>query len=147
MPPLRALGQLFGAPGSPDFDALPRAAEVRRRLDAGTPGNAAVTHPNAKEPWLRPVVLSHPPEQARARVLAAVATLRGWRLTGASDDVVWATRTTPMLGFVDDVLVLLTPAPGGTRIEAHSASRIGQNDFGRNRRTLRELTDVLRRWS
>ena len=73
--------------------------------------------------------------------------LRGWRLAAHSADVLWATRTTPMLGFVDDVLILLTPAPGGTLVEGRSASRIGRGDLGRNRATLRELSNVLSRWT
>lgn len=79
-------------------------------------------------------------------MLGAIGTLRGWSLAGTTPEVVWATRTTPMLGFVDDVLILLTPAPSGTLVEARSASRIGRGDYGRNRSTLRELSDVLRRW-
>ena len=52
-----------------------------------------------------------------------------------------------VFGFVDDVIILLTPRGAGTLVEARSASRIGRRDLGRNRSTLRELRDVLSRWA
>jgi uncharacterized protein (DUF1499 family) len=138
MPPFAALGRLFGAPGTPPFHEVPSRAAARALLDRGSGPNVAVGEP---------VALPFAPDQAHARVLGAIGTLRGWHLVGASPDVVWATRTTPMLGFVDDVLVLLTPGAAGTVVEARSASRVGRGDLGRNRMTLRELRDVLRRWA
>lgn len=137
MPPFAPLGRLLGAPGRPPFTAVPSRAEVRALLDRGSARNVAVA---------APYTLPHPPDQARARVLGAIGTLRGWRLLGASDDVLWATRTTPMLGFVDDVVVLISADAAGSRMEARSASRVGRGDMGRNRMTLRELYDVLGRW-
>ena len=146
MPLLGAVGRMLGAPGHAPFDAVPDRDTVRRLIDEGASRNVAVTRRDAPESWLRPTMLPHPLEQARARVLAAIGMLSGWRLAGHGPDVLWATRTTPMLGFTDDVLMLLTPVASGTAVEARSASRIGRGDLGRNRSTLRELSDVLRRW-
>lgn len=142
-----ALGRILGAPGVPPFRASPDRHTARALIDAGSGDNVAVTDPSSKTSWLRPTLLPQPREQAHARVLAAIGMLRGWRLAGQTPDVLWATRTTPMLGFVDDVIVLLTPQGDGTLVEARSASRIGRRDLGRNRSTLRELSDVLSRWT
>jgi uncharacterized protein (DUF1499 family) len=147
VPAFAFLGRMLGAPGRPAFTALPGRAEARALVDAGPADNVAVTDPAAPTPWLRPTVLPQPLDQAHARVLGAIGLLRGWSLAGDSPDVVWATRTTPMLGFVDDVIILLTPRGPGTVVEARSASRVGQGDLGRNRSTLRELADVLSRWT
>lgn len=147
MPPLAALGRMLGAPGKPAFESVPARAAARALIDAGPGDNVAVTTREAGNGTLGATLLPQPLDQAQARVLAAIGMLRGWRLAGHSADVLWATRTTPMLGFVDDVLILLTPASGGTLVEARSASRIGRGDLGRNRTTLRELSNVLRRWT
>lgn len=147
MPPLSPIGRLFGAPGSPPFGSVPSRAAARDLIDAGSGPSAAVTTRDDPMSWMRPTLLPHSPDQAQARVLAAVGMLRGWDLAGHSSDVIWATRTTPMLGFVDDVLILLTPDGAGTLVEARSASRIGRGDLGRNRSTLRELSRVLSRWA
>ena len=145
MPPLASLGRLLGGPGDPPFRTVPSRAETRALIDAGPRENVAVTGDHGPS-WLQPALLPFPIDQAHARVLGTIGLLRGWKLAGETHDVVWATRTTPMLGFVDDVLILLTPTEAGTRIEARSASRIGRGDLGRNRSTLRELHDVLKRW-
>ena len=130
---------MMGAPGKPGFAALPTREEARALLARGDSDNVAVS--------AQPTTLPFPIDQAQARVLGAVGTLSGWSLVAAGTDVVWATRTTPMLGFVDDVLILLTPDETGTRVEARSASRVGSGDLGRNRTTLRELHRALSRWT
>jgi uncharacterized protein (DUF1499 family) len=147
MSALGPLGRILGAPGAPAFAGPPDRETARALIDAGAGDNVAVTDASSGTSWLRPTLLPHPLDQAHARVLAAIGMLRGWKLGGQTPEVVWATRTTPMLGFVDDVLILLTPWGAGTLVEARSASRIGRRDLGRNRSTLRELSDVLGRWT
>ena len=75
--------------------------------------------------------------------MRAIGGLRRWQVTGREDAVVRATRTTRLFRFVDDVLLLLEPAHGGTRVSARSASRVGRGDLGQNRRNLAELWRVL----
>jgi uncharacterized protein (DUF1499 family) len=147
MPALSALGRILGAPGTPPFRGPPDRGTARALVDRGPEDNVAVTDRASATSWLRPILLPQPPDQAHARVLAAIGMLRGWHLAGQTPDVLWATRTTSMLGFVDDVIILLTPQGAGTLVEARSASRIGRRDLGRNRSTLRELRDVLSRWA
>jgi uncharacterized protein (DUF1499 family) len=83
------------------------------------------------------------PEQAAEAVAHAIATLPRWQVAGRQGPVIRATRTTRLFRFVDDVLLLLEPAGGGTRIQARSASRVGRGDLGQNRRNLAELWRAL----
>ena len=115
------------------------AAEARALIARGSSGNVAATAADADDPRLRPRLLPVPLAAAAEHVVRAVGTLPRWRVTGRRDPVLRATLRTRFFRFVDDVLVLLEPAPGGTLVLARSASRVGRRDFGQNRRNLAEL--------
>ena len=51
-----------------------------------------------------------------------------------------ATATTFWFGFKDDVIVRVTSAPGGSRVDLRSMSRLGQSDVGANAARIREFT-------
>ena len=55
-------------------------------------------------------------------------------------------RSTRLIGFRDDVWVLLEERPdaGGVRLHAESRSRVGKGDLGQNPRNLRELLGWVR---
>ena len=84
-----------------------------------------------------------PAGAAADAVVNAIRTLPRWRVTERAGSVIRATRTTRLFRFVDDIVVLLEPAAGGTRVLARSASRVGRRDFGQNRRNLAELWHAL----
>ena len=95
---------------------------------------------------LAPPELPLPPEAAMHRLRSVVYHLPRWRIE-ASDLQAWtlhAVRFT-RLGFIDDIHVRLEVVPGGTRVRARSASRVGKGDFGQNRRNLIELFAALAR--
>ena len=119
------------------------AAEARALIARGSGRNWAATALDASDPRLRPRRLPMPLPEAAAAVERTVAGLRGWRVTGRDGPVIRATRTTRLFRFVDDVLLLLEPDAGGTRLEARSASRVGRGDLGQNRRNLAELWRAL----
>jgi uncharacterized protein (DUF1499 family) len=48
-----------------------------------------------------------------------------------------ATDTTFWFGFKDDIVIRITSAPGGSRIDARSLSRVGRSDVGTNARRIR----------
>ncbi len=48
-----------------------------------------------------------------------------------TDNYLWATFTTPLFGYVDDVELLMEPDQ--QRFQIRSASRVGRSDFGANR--------------
>jgi uncharacterized protein (DUF1499 family) len=99
------------------------------------------------ETRLRPLELPISLPAALTRVEAAVARLPRWHVeqVDAPAATVRATRRTRLWRFVDDVTLRLEAIPGGTRIHAHSQSRLGKADLGQNRRNLIELLTALRR--
>ena len=82
---------------------------------------------------LAPLSLSGAPADNFAKALAAAEGM-GWEIV-ASDTakgVIEATVTTTLFGFKDDVIIRLTAANGGTRLDMRSASRAGLSDLGAN---------------
>ncbi len=126
-----------------DPSRVPASTEVRALITRGSGRNYAATSPAADDPRLRPRVLPLAPAPAAERVIRALAGLRGWHVVGRRDGVIQATRTTRLFRFVDDVVILLEPAAGGTAVSARSASRVGRGDLGQNRRNLAELWRAL----
>ena len=47
-----------------------------------------------------------------------------------------ATDTTLWFGFKDDVVVRITSAPTGSRMDVRSVSRVGKSDLGTNARRI-----------
>ena len=50
-----------------------------------------------------------------------------------------AVARTPIMGFRDDVVIRVRPAPDGARIDMRSASRYGRHDLGTNAARIRSL--------
>jgi hypothetical protein len=125
---------------------VPSAAEVQRLLQRGGARNVAVTADRAIDPRLQPRRIPAPPALVQAGLADALAHRTRWRVAGSRDGVLWATHTTRVLRFVDDVFVLIVPADGETRLYARSASRVGRDDLGQNRRNLGELWQTLDDW-
>ena len=55
-----------------------------------------------------------------------------------------ATDRTAWFGFYDDVVVRVTPAEGGSRVDVRSLSRVGGSDVGTNARRIRDYLARLR---
>jgi uncharacterized protein (DUF1499 family) len=58
----------------------------------------------------------------------------GWEIVASEphEGRIEATATTLWFGFKDDVVVRITPVPGGSRIDVRSVSRVGRSDVGAN---------------
>ena len=54
-----------------------------------------------------------------------------------------ATDQTRWFGFKDDVVIRVTEADGGSRVDIRSKSRIGRNDFGTNAKRVRAYSRKL----
>lgn len=132
----------------PDFVAiLPLRAGAPNSAQYGGAAIAALQH--RAYPDIEPLLLPVPPAQVFD---AALATARdnGWAIV-ASDRAagrIEATDTTFWFGFIDDIVVRITPRPdGNTRVDARSVSRVGRGDLGANARRvynfLYDLTDRL----
>jgi Protein of unknown function (DUF1499) len=100
-------------------------------------------------PDLRTFTIDRPANEVFELVVDAVRGRRGLGWKVASEEppnlktskpgVVEASERTMILGFTDDVVVRVMGAGGGTRVDARSASRYGQHDFGQNATRIRRL--------
>lgn len=111
-------------------------------------GGAEVAAAQARlHPEVQPLILPCAPAVAFEPALAA-AEAQGWTIV-AADPVrgrIEATATTPLMRFVDDVVVRLRPQAGGAgaRVDVRSKSRLGRSDLGANARRVTAYLDALR---
>lgn len=113
-------------------------------LRAGAPNPAAYGGPEVAAaqrqayPDIQPLRLDTPPAAAFARALAAAKAM-GWEVVAADPAAgrIEATATTLWFGFKDDVVVRVTPAESGSRVDVRSVSRVGKSDVGTNAKRIR----------
>ena len=98
----------------------------------------------AAYPDLAPLILPLPPEQAFAAALALVER-RGWEIVARvpEEGRIEATASSFLYGFKDEVIVRVTAADSGSRIDMRSRSRIGLIDRGVNARRIRAFLGDL----
>lgn len=128
----------------PAFVALhDKRPGARNPVEYGGPEVAAKQR--AGYPDLGPVTLAVSPAQAVARA-EAVARDLGWEIVAvdAAAGRVEATDRTLWFGFYDDVVVRVTPAAEGARIDVRSLSRVGGSDVGANAARIRRFMAKLR---
>jgi uncharacterized protein (DUF1499 family) len=129
----------------PEFAAL-RAVRERSPNGAAYGGPEVAAQQKQGYPDIVPVLLPVPPDRAFARAEAAARAL-GWEIVAAApaEGRLEATATTRWFGFKDDVVLRVTPAPGGSRVDIRSVSRVGKSDLGANARRIRAFLAALRR--
>ncbi len=121
----------------PAFSAV---APIRR----GAPntveyGGAAIAEQQrAAYPDIQPITLDAPPDRAFERALDAARDM-GWEIVDANpaQGRIEATATTRWFGFKDDVVVRVSAAEAGSRIDVRSLSRVGRSDVGANAARIR----------
>ena len=127
----------------PAFAAiLPLRADAK--VPSAYPGEAFAKQQQAAYPDIKPVDIAQWPPTAFAKALDAAKRM-GWAIV-ATDPVtgrIEATATTPWFGFKDDVVIRITPEPGGSRLDIRSVSRVGQSDLGANAARIRAYLDLL----
>jgi uncharacterized protein (DUF1499 family) len=71
----------------------------------------------------------------------------GWEIVDArpKDGRIEATDTTFWFGFKDDVVIRITPALDGSRVDVRSLSRVGRSDVGTNAKRIRAFLEKLKR--
>jgi uncharacterized protein (DUF1499 family) len=128
------------------------AAILPLRADAPVPsaypGEAFARQQHAAYPDIKPVEVESRPPTAFARALDTAKRM-GWAIV-AADPVagrIEATATTPWFGFKDDVVIRITPEPGGSRLDIRSVSRVGQSDLGANAARIRAYVELLNKGS
>lgn len=101
-------------------------------------------HPEAPQrdyARIAPLRVAGDPATALARLAEVVSAMPGAVLVTRDTGYLYATFTTAWLRFVDDVEFALD-APAGV-IHVRSASRLGQEDFGTNRRRVEAIRSAF----
>ena len=95
-------------------------------------------------PDIQPLTIAELPDAAFKRALNAARDV-GWQIVAAVPDErrIEATDTTTWFGFKDDIVVRVTPADGGSRIDVRSVSRLGKGDLGKNAARIRAYLQRL----
>lgn len=133
---------------STDTEDPPRFAAVlalRQGAPNGVEFRAEVAaQQKAAYPDIAPALLDVPPERAFAMAQRA-AQASGWEIVAASPAAlrIEATATTRLFGFKDDVVIRITPAPQGSRVDLRSVSRVGRGDLGANAARIRAFVRRL----
>jgi len=85
-----------------------------------------------------------PPPVAFSRALEAAERM-GWTLVAnnPAEGRIEATDTTFWYGFKDDIVIRVTPAGAGSRVDVRSVSRVGRSDIGTNARRVRRYLAKL----
>lgn len=92
---------------------------------------------------IRPLIIAKPPAEIMATA-KRLAEERGWTIASATADRLEATETASPFKFEDDVVIVATPVPEGTRIDMRSVSRVGVGDLGVNARRVRDFLSDLK---
>ncbi len=125
---------------------MPLRQNVEVPADYG--GSRVANQQRAAYPDIRPLILPVAPSTAFSAALMEVEN-RGWEIVNAdaSKGIIEAVATTFWFGFKDDVIVRINPAPGGSRVDMRSVSRVGSGDIGANAKRIRSFLERLAKTS
>jgi uncharacterized protein (DUF1499 family) len=122
-------------------------APVRARAPNGAAygGTAVAERQKQAYPDIEPLVLPLEPPLAFEHALHAAREM-GWEQVAAeaNDGRIEATATSFWFGFKDDVVIRVSPADSGSRVDVRSKSRLGRGDAGANARRIRQYLGKLR---
>jgi uncharacterized protein (DUF1499 family) len=127
----------------PRFTAI---MELRKNApnSAEYEGQKIAEQQRAAYPDIKPLLLTVQKAQAFERALAIARSL-GWKIVDSNpgEGRIEATDTTFWFGFRDDVVVRVTSAAGGSRVDVRSESRVGLSDVGTNAARVRSFLSKL----
>ena len=127
----------------PRFQAV-LALRKNARNSAEYEGHKIAEQQRAAYPDIKPLLLAVPKAQAFDRALETARQM-GWVIVNADarEGSIEATDTTFWFGFKDDVAVRVATAPGGSRVDVRSESRVGLSDVGTNAARIRSFLHTL----
>jgi uncharacterized protein (DUF1499 family) len=131
----------------PEFVAIaPLRADAPNTMAYG--GAEVAAQQRSAYPSVQPLTLPVPPNQVFDRALATARAM-GWEIIASDPKAgrIEAVDTTFWFGFKDDVVVRVAAAPGGSRVDVRSLSRVGLSDVGTNAARIEKFLDTLRRQS
>jgi uncharacterized protein (DUF1499 family) len=123
------------------------ALELRKgasRLPSEYPANFASQQQKAY-PDIRPAMLKMPANEAFIVALRLAQGTRGWRVHAAdpAEDRIEAVAKTFWFGFEDDVVIRVTAADGGSRVDVRSTGRLSRREGGTNAKRVQAFLKKL----
>ena len=108
-------------------------------------GDSIAAQQRKAYPDIAPVMLAMPLDSAYNTAYRTVREM-GWEVTAADrrERLIEAQATTSWFGFVDDVVVRVTPGSGISRVDVRSVSRVGRGDVGANAKRIRRFAEALK---
>ena len=96
-------------------------------------------------PDVVPLTIGLAPDVAFARALDTAQRM-GWTVVALDKAAgrIEASQRSRWMGFTDDIIVRVTPASSGSRIDLRSSSRYGRSDFGVNAARISDYLTALR---
>jgi uncharacterized protein (DUF1499 family) len=96
-------------------------------------------------PDIKPLELPVPQQQAFSRALAAAESM-GWAMVASNpaEGRIEATDTTFWYGFKDDIVIRVSAAGSGSKVDVRSVSRVGRSDIGINAQRVRNYLAKLK---
>lgn len=109
------------------------------------PGAKSAVLQREAYPDVVPLKLSLTPEHAFAQALS-VAQQKGWTIVASvpAEGRIEATSSSLLYGFIDEVIVRVKAADGGSLVDVRSRSRLGRIDRGVNARRIRDYMASLK---
>jgi len=130
----------------PRFVAL---APQRPADHVAYPGGSTAARQQAAYPDIVPLQLDLPVRSAYDVALGVIQTHK-WPVANAAppagarrDATIETTARSLVLGFREDIVIRITPAGSGSRVDLRSASRVPAPDLGTNAARLRGLLDEI----
>ena len=126
--------------------ALP-ARQAEHAAPAAYGGPATAAQQRAAYPDIAPVILPVAPAKAFDLALATAQSMPRWKITATDPAAgrIEASEASFWFGFVDDIVIRITTADAGSRVDIRSVSRQGKGDLGVNAARVRAYIAALRR--
>lgn len=121
-----------------DVTTSPEAAPEFGNGIPAYPRTALASKQKRAYPAVQPLNLQLPADQVFAAVKTAAAAMDGWTIEEADETRkrLRAIARTPVLGFKDDIVVIVEESAGGSVVQMRSRSRHGKSDFGANAKRI-----------
>ena len=133
----------------PEFKAVLPLRQAEEANPVAYEGAKVSDQQRRAYPDIAPLALDLAPAEAFARALKTAEQL-GWTIvateppTASGTGRIEASEKSRWFGFTDDVVVRITPAEIGSRVDIRSVSRMGRGDFGVNAARVRTYLAALR---
>jgi len=122
------------------------ARQAEHAVSAVYGGPTVAEKQAAAYPDIAPVIVPMPVWHAFELALGTAKAMPGWHILAvdAQAGTIEATQASLWFGFVDDIVIRVTPDGDGSRIDIRSHSRQGRGDLGVNAARIRKYIAALR---